>query len=257
MYGNRELKETKVKTVERTLKLLEALAEQSAPVSLTRAGQLSKLSVSTAYRLLNALCRSGFVERDRQTGHYKLGLKAFLIGNAALQNVELRPAARPFLNKLSESCHESAYLAILSGHDVIYADVAKTSSPFQVGIDTGVPVPACQTIAGQVLLAYQSPTEQARLAEIYLADRLIAAIPAFLADLQSVAKNGFACGPSGPEASIGELSYPVFNHQKICVASISIFQPVASMEKCDSNFHLAAPMRQTALDISRSLGAAV
>ena len=94
-----EPKEIKVKTVERTLMLLEIMAEESTPLSLTKLGNLSKLSVSTTYRLLSALCRSGFIEKERATGHYKLGLKSFLIGNAALQSVELRPTALPYMER--------------------------------------------------------------------------------------------------------------------------------------------------------------
>ncbi len=113
-------REIRVQTVERSLKLLEVLAEQSTPLTLTRIGQLSNLNLSSAYRILNTLCRSGFVEREKTTGHYQLGLKAFLIGNAVLQRMNIREVALPYLSRFVENTNETIYLAILSHQNVIY-----------------------------------------------------------------------------------------------------------------------------------------
>ena len=87
MRANTEPRVVRVQSVERSLALLEIMAEHSAPLPLSRIGKLANLNLSTAYRLLNALCRSGFIERESSNGYYKLGLKTFLIGNAVLQRI--------------------------------------------------------------------------------------------------------------------------------------------------------------------------
>jgi IclR family acetate operon transcriptional repressor len=247
-------KEIKVKTVERTLGLLEVLAEQSTPLPLTRIGQIAKLSVSTTYRLLNTLCRSGFVERDKTTGHYRLGLKAFLIGNAALKNIELRPIALPHLDQLAQNLGESIFLAILSNQNVIYSDCIKTVGPIQVGIQTGMPIPACQTSSGKVLIAYLSLQEQQGLAEFFLSNHLLSDKQKFLEELTSIKLQGFCSGMSGVGETIREISVPIFNYLRMCVGTISIFRLINGAVLTDMEENILTLVKKTSIDISRAMG---
>lgn len=252
MRINTEPKEVKVKTVEKTLKLLEILAENNGPIPLTRLGQMSNLSLSTAHRLLNTLCRNGFVERERVTGHYKLGIKAFLIGNAALQNVDLRPTALPYLSKLAEKTNESTYLAILTHQDVIYSDSVKTSGPIQFGIQTGIPIPAFQTNSGKVLLAYLPNPDLQTILEIYRSQNLITDLSKLVEELQTIKESGFSTGITELGSSIKEISAPIFNHLKICVGAVSIF--VTGRYDQEQEAALNQEVIKTAFDISNAMG---
>jgi IclR family acetate operon transcriptional repressor len=254
MRANRELKEVKVKTVEKSLSLLELLAAQNTPLSLTRLGQLSSLSISTAYRLLNTLCRSGFVERDKQTGCYKLGLKAYLIGNAALQKVELRNVAIPYLTHLAKKIGTSIYLAIFSQPSVFYSDCIKTSHPIQIGIQTGMPFPACQTSSGKVFLAYLTLEEQLELIDHYMKNDFIANSQVFLKELALIQKNGYAGGTGDSDGKIREFSVPLFNHAKKCVGAISTFGSPYGPELNATELKIISQLKSTGLEISKTLG---
>lgn len=254
MRAQRELKEVKVKTVEKTLSLLELLATQNVPLSLTRIGHLSSMSISTAYRLLNTLNRSGFVERDQLTGHYQLGIKAFLIGNAALQKVELRDVALPHLNRLSKSCQESVYLAIFSQQSVFYSDCVKTNNPIQIGIRTGTPFPACQTSSGKVFIAYLTLEEQLELIEFYLRNNYIKDSQSFLKELAQIQKNGYSAGTSDFGGVVREFSAPIFKNSNLCVGAISIFGTVYGEELTDAEKAIISQLKNTSVEISKSLG---
>jgi IclR family acetate operon transcriptional repressor len=254
MRASREHKEVKVKTVEKSLSLLELLAEQNAPLSLTRIGQLSALSISTAYRLLNTLCRNGFVEREKQTGCYRLGIKAFLIGNAALQKVELRNVALPYLTQLSKKTAATIYLAIFSQPDVFYSDCVKTSNPIQIGIQTGTPFPACQTNSGKVFIAYLTLEEQLELIDHYSQNGLIKDTQAFLKELALIQKNGFAGGIGDFGNKVREFSVPLFNHLKKCVGVISCFSPLHAEKLNEAELKMVNQLKTTALEISNALG---
>jgi DNA-binding IclR family transcriptional regulator len=249
-----EPREIKVKTVEKTLTILEILAEQNKPLSLTLLGRLSKLSLSTTYRLLNTLCQSGFIERELSTGHYKLGLKAFLIGNAALQNIELRPTALPYLKQLAQNCAESIYLAIRSGENILYSDCVKTTSPIQIGIQTGVLIPASQTSSGKVIIANLSLVEQQGFAELYLKNKLIANLENFLAELKTIKLSGFCAGINNSVGTFRELSVPIYNHLTICVGAISIIQLGAGKVLTKTEEKLLEQLNETSLRISQALG---
>lgn len=246
--------EIKVKTVERTLMLLEVLAEQNIPLSLTKISRLGKLSISTTYRLLNTLNRNGFVERDKTTGFYKLGLKAFLIGNAALKSMELRQIALPYLNHLSQSIHESVYLGILTNQNVIYSDCVKTSGPIQIGVQTGVPLPAYQTSSGRLLLAFLTSTERNELIELFYKDRLIPDRDLFLEELEQIKTQGYAAGSNETMGQIREISVPVFNYLKNCTGSISIFKPITQSQLTESDRKSLDTMKDTGYSLSQALG---
>jgi IclR family acetate operon transcriptional repressor len=254
MNPNRELKEVKVKTVEKTLSLLELLAAQNVPLSLTRISQLSNLSISTVYRLLNTLCRSGFVERDQLTGHYKLGIKAFLIGNAALQKVELRNVALPYLTQLSKTCNKSIYLSIFSQQNIIYSDCIRTTSPVQIGIQTGIPIPACRTSSGKVLVAHFSLEEQLNLADFYYKNLLVQDQQAFLKELAVIQKNGYSSGTGDFGGTVREFSTPIFDHSKKCVGAASIFGPVLDVNLTEADLKIIQQLKIVTADISKALG---
>jgi IclR family acetate operon transcriptional repressor len=254
MKANRELKEVKVKTVEKSLTLLELLAAQTAPLSLTRIGQLSALSISTTYRLLNTLCRSGFVERDKQTSCYKLGLKAFLIGNAALQKVELRSVALPYLTQLARKAASPIYLAIFSQPNVFYSDCIKTSNPIQIGIQTGTPFPACQTNSGKVFLACLTLEEQLDLVDYYVKNSLVRDTQAFLKELALIQKNGYTSGAEELGGKVREFSVPLYNHTRKCVGVISIFSSFHGAALTETEQKTLTQLRNTSLEISQALG---
>lgn len=247
-------REIKVKTVERTLMLLEIMAEQSRSLTLTRLSQLSRLSVSTTYRLLCTLSRSGFVERVPISGEYKLGIKAFLIGNAAMQVIDQRSIAMPILNRLAGECDGSLYLAMLSGSNVIYTDSVKTSGPLQIGIQTGIPLPACKTCSGKVLLAYATHAEQARLAGIYHDDRLIDDISGFLNDLREIEKRGYHTEISAFDGGIRELSVPLFDRTQTCTGAISVFRAGSGSDLGDADHSLLEKLILTGREISKAMG---
>lgn len=249
-----EPREIKVKTVERTLMLLEIMAEQSRPLTLTRLSQLSHLSVSTTYRLLSTLNRSGFVEREKISGEYKLGIKAFLIGNAAMQAIDQRSIAMPILNRLARECDGSVYLAMLSGPNVIYTDNAKTSGPLQIGIQTGIPIPACKTCSGKVLLAYANQAEQARLAGIYREDQLIHDLSSFFKDLHEIGERGYHTEISAFGGGIRELSVPLFDRTQACTGAVSVFRAGSGANLSDADQSLLEKLISTGREISKAMG---
>lgn len=249
MDNAKKSRDIKIKTVEKALTLLEILAEQNVSLPLTRLTQLSKISLSTCYRLMNTLWRNGFVERDNATDCYKLGFKAFLIGNAALQNIDLRPIAMPYLKQLAEVCDESIFLAILFGQNVTYLENVKKSDSIQVGIQTGVPIPACYTSSGKLLLANLPISEQKALTEIYLSNRQINDKEKFLDELKSIKSQDFCSGVSGLGGTI-EISAPIYNYLKACVGTISIFRLTNNTE----TKNVLCLIKKTSIEISRAIG---
>jgi DNA-binding IclR family transcriptional regulator len=254
MKSTTKQREIRVQTVERSLMLLEVLAQQSVPLTLTRIGQLTKLNLSSAYRILNTLCRSGFVERERNTGHYQLGLKAFLIGNAVLQRLNIREIALPHLNQFAENCNQSIYLSILTNQNVIYTDAIRSTGLIQISIQTGLQFPACQTSAGKVLLANLSRQEQPLIINQYIQNQLITDSQSFQSVLDSIRIKGHIDGVIHFKESIREISVPIYSYLGKCVGAISIFLQAGNLVAGEPEHILLKEIKLTASRISLAMG---
>ncbi|MGE5583025.1 MAG: IclR family transcriptional regulator [Bacillota bacterium] len=244
--------EMRVKTVERSLAILEVMAQQNTALPLTEVSKLAHLNISTTYRLLSALRNSGFVEREIITGFYRLGLKAFLIGNAVLQQMDIRKTALPYLNALMQATGESVYLAMLSGSNVIYTDAVKSPALIQPAIQTGIPIPACQTCAGKILLAGLPLQEQQVYAERYVKMALITDEQLFLDELDGLYKQGMAIDLN--RVQIYEISAPVYCFSKKCAGAISIFGAAGGEGGVNQADTIPEQLLNTAKEVSQMMG---
>ena len=65
-----------VRSVSRIFDILEILARQKEPVSLTEIARGCGLSKATAFRLIQTMCNRGYAEEDAEAG-YMLGPKSW------------------------------------------------------------------------------------------------------------------------------------------------------------------------------------
>ncbi len=152
-----------VRSVEKAVEVLVAVAEASEPVSLTDVASQTGLPVATAKRLLDTLTKTHLLSKKNKL--YSPGIRLFEIGKKAEQRMDLVSAAMPYLTDLRDKVGESANLAVLDKTDVVY--LASVESPRMMRTFTvpGARVPAHCTGVGKVLLAQKSDKELRKLYE--------------------------------------------------------------------------------------------
>src|SRR2546428_4718768 len=90
----------KVQVLDRSLAIIDALANARDDASLAELAEEVKLHKSTVHRLTSILERHRILERDRQSGRYRLGLRLFELGSIALGRFNIPDRAPPYLGKL-------------------------------------------------------------------------------------------------------------------------------------------------------------
>src|SRR5215475_12120017 len=90
----------KVQVLDRSLAIIDALANARDDSSLAELAEKVKLHKSTVHRLTSILERQRLVERERRTGRYRLGLRLFELGSIAMGRVDIRDRAHPHLENL-------------------------------------------------------------------------------------------------------------------------------------------------------------
>src|ERR1039458_9295308 len=95
-----EVKEYSVPSLERALSILQCLGHSKRGFSISEIGRRLKIPKSSAHLILTTLERRGFLQKNTQTGRYHFGLQLVKISRSALENLDLREEAGPFLRSL-------------------------------------------------------------------------------------------------------------------------------------------------------------
>jgi DNA-binding IclR family transcriptional regulator len=248
---------SQVKSLSRALCLLEALREFPEGSTLSTLCERTSLPKGTAHRLLTTLIDHGFVEQDHH--RYRIGVKAFVVGNAFLAHLDLRARALPYLMELRNHSGESVQLAVLENMQVVYIERVLSHSPVAyMKSRVGAMLPAYCTALGKALLAFSSP----ELVQRYLdAVPLVAQTPHtitnpehLLQELDSIRRRGYAVDRGERELSVRCIAAPVFNHEGTVTAAVSVAGPAERMPWPLEDSPLAAQVVETARAISAAIG---
>lgn len=146
-----------VQSIDRAFLLLDRLA--SGELGVTELAIQTDLPKSTVARLLQTLVGLGAVERNANTGRYRIGAKISSLAGAAEPGSHLVPRARPLLSMLAREVGENAGLSVPDGYRVRYIDQVDSDNAVQVRNWTGELIAMHVVSAGLVMLA-QWPGER-------------------------------------------------------------------------------------------------
>jgi len=255
---NSQVKEKAVQSVERTLRILELMADQGNPMALSEISSQLGLKISTTHRLLKTLIIKGFAEQDPYTGKYKLGIKTFRIGNTALYALDIRSVARPYLKRLTEKYKETSNLAILDQGDVVYIDQVESEKMVKMIAKLGSRGPSHSNAVGKALLAHLSGSELERFLKGRKLQRFtphtIVSPDVLKKELEKVKARGYAVDQEETEEGICCVASPIWNHLGRVTAAIGISGPSNRISLTFIETELAREIRQTALEVSFKLG---
>lgn len=150
-----------VHSVEKAIRLLDCFWEAGTSLSLTELVQRTGWPKSTVHGLLASMVESAVVEQDGADGRYRLGYHLFELGSMVAASWDVVGVVRPRLEQIAEMVGESAYLARLSGDELILVECVEPRSGFRVSSEPGSRIPLHCSSQGKCILAAM-PEEQAR-----------------------------------------------------------------------------------------------
>jgi DNA-binding IclR family transcriptional regulator len=189
---------------------------------------------SSVHRGLATLIGIGFVEQDQSTSRYRLTLKMWRIGMAALADLDLVTLARPHLESLMTAADETVHLSVLDpSGDVIYVSKVESARSIRVQTQLGKLNPSHLTATGRAILAFRKD-----MAEKVLSRPLRPVTPLSIADpkrirvtLSDVARKGFAVTKGENHVEMGGIAAPIRDHSGEVVASCGVAIPVFRMDR--------------------------
>lgn len=249
-----------IQSVTRALSLLELLAKETSTISLSELSHKANLKMATVHRLLTTLMNRGFVEQDNLTLRYRLGIKLFEIGNAALIVNDLRSIVRPFLKQLSEQVNETINLAILDGTEVVYIDQLESTNMVIVKMfaRVGSRGPAYCTGTGKVLLADLSVDELRKrfsgVEFVKFTEYTITDIDRLIEALLKIKKQGYALDFSERDPGVICIAAPIYNYEGRVQAAISVSTPAQRISEERIEKEILPLLLNITAQVSQKLG---
>ncbi|MCA1927389.1 MAG: IclR family transcriptional regulator [Calditerrivibrio sp.] len=223
--------------------------------------ELSKqlgLHKNNVFRLLATLESRGYIEQNKATENYRLGIEIFDLGQKYLNKLGLLKLARPFMEKVVSEINESVYIGILKEGSVVYLDIVEAMQTIKIVSRVGKDVPAYCTAIGKIQLAYASEEE---LNKIYMGARLkkytdktITSLPELKKHLKVVTENDYAIDDEEFEESVRNVGVPIKNYEGVSIAAISATGPICRMTPSKIENEVLPALKKYAREISKRLG---
>jgi IclR family KDG regulon transcriptional repressor len=245
-----------IPALQRGLHLLHPFSESPHRLIAKQVVDRSRLPMSTIHRFLANLLTAGFLHRDAE-GYHHLGIACFTIGEAVIEQLNIRRLSLPYLRELNQQTRETIHLTLPHGLSAAYVENLDSPEPLRIHSRIGSAIPLYSTAVGNVMLAHMPPEEQDRvLLELSfrpLTPNLVGNPQELETELYRDRKNGHACDLEEHEVHIRCVAAPIWDHTGSVQASLSTTAPTVRMPV--TRLRQLAPLIQAAgLQISIELG---
>ncbi len=247
-----------IKSVSNALDLLEALTGEEAELGVTELAKRLSLHKNNVFRLLATLELRGYVEQNKITENYRLGLKPLQLGKAFQKHCGLTTRSREITRQLVADCNETVSIGVFRGGKVIYIDVEETAKSVRVVSRLGAVLPAHCTSIGKVMLAFRSQKE---ILELLKETPLKPYTPQTLTDPQAlmhqfdqIRRQGYATDNEEYEESVKCVAVPIRNYSRQVVAGMSLSGPAHRLPEHRLRDELIPLIVDAGRELSRRLG---
>lgn len=216
------------RSVERTLDILLTFLREGRELGITELSRGLKLPKATVHRLVATLVGRGFLTRNPQTAHYRIGLNLFRLGSLFLAQAEVRQAALPVIHELAHATRETVNLNVVIDRCRVCIEKAESTHDIRHFVELGRPLPLYGGASGKVLLAFLDDAEiDAVIAEglTPLTPRTIIAPDRVIRNLAEIRRRGYATSADERVPGASAVSAPVRDGTGRVVAGLTISGP--------------------------------
>lgn len=220
------------RSVLRAFSILRAFHHEDEWVSVSEISRRADLPFASTYRLLQTLEETGAAERA-ENGSYRLGyLLASLSQNVDIDDC-LFKASRDLMSRLSKSLNVSTFLGRLDGGMVTFVGRVLTPNATRKFVTVGSQSSAYSLALGRVMLANLPSEDLDDVIDEFefrpLTPHTTTNRSAFMAELASVRRCGFAVEREQTYLGMGCVAVPIHDDEGRVMAAISASEEVQKL----------------------------
>lgn len=192
-------------TADRALDILLLFSDSRLVVGGQEVADHLGVARSTAYRYLQSLVSSGFIEEQRPAG-YRLGPRVFELARLGRKGLGLSEVSRPVMRELADRVGEAVLLTRRTGATVVCLEREETEHPVRLSYERGHVLPINAGASALVLLAWAPERE---IDEVIADSGLPRFTAATVTDAKALRERLAAIRERGTAVSRGELDEDV------------------------------------------------
>ena len=248
-----------IQAVVHALTLLEEFSGDVDELGVTELSKRLKLHKNNVFRLLATLEEKGYIEQNKVTENYRLGIKSLELGQTFIRQMGVLRQAHPVMEKLCKSLRENVYVGVIRNHNVVYLDVVESDQAVRVVSRVGAQLPVWCSAIGKAQVASMNLGE---LEKILPSDKNWEACTpksikdkeSFLRELEVIREQGYAVDDEEYDLDVKCVGAAIRDYTKRVVAGISVSGPSFRLTDEYIKEKVAPMVKQAAAEISQRLG---
>ncbi|MGE3363186.1 MAG: IclR family transcriptional regulator [Rhizobiaceae bacterium] len=245
-----------VKSVHLAFEVLEAVAFEPGEIGVSELANKLQTTKGTVFRHLQTLVERGYLIQNAATQRYRVGARAYLIGRAAAERVDIITGSQDALRSLRDETGETVVVSSLSNRGNIVMNTMIGKSPLEIGVKVGSMLEPHATAQGKAVLAFDSQgliKQLRRRGLVGLTPYTVTDIDELERQLEAVRTRGYATAAEEMLLGISALAAPVMDGSGKTVGSIAIVGSIQNIGREPSPEQIEAVLR-AAQRVSWNLG---
>ena len=246
-----------IQSVSHALDVLEQFHGNVDEIGVTELSKRLKLHKNNVFRLLATLEARGYIEQNKISENYRLGLRCLQLGQTFIHQMGLLLQARVVLEELSKATKESAYVAIRKGSAIIPLDFVEPARAVRVVSFLGTVLPPHCTAAGKAHLVFEaegSPGENVPECLERYTDRTSGEFNALREQMKIFGECGYAVEPGEFAEDVNAVAVPIRDYTRSLVGTIAVVGPTHRFSDDAIDNEIAPVLLQAGAELSKRLG---
>jgi IclR family transcriptional regulator, acetate operon repressor len=216
---------TTLRTAERALAFLQAVAEAPRPPRLKDVTATIGVNITTGYHLLNTLQQAGYLTKESD-GTLRIGWQVEILHQGMLRHFVLGRDLHPVIEELAARTGETAYVAGLSKDGVVIQALVEASQAVRVtGHHVGFSGAEHIRASGKAVLAHLDDHSRDRILARCMGDAPPKARQAVFSELASVRQQGWALDEGEYQEGVCCAATAFFRSGGVVAGSITVSAP--------------------------------
>ena len=245
-----------IQSVSHALDVLEQFAGEADELGVTELSKRLKLHKNNVFRLLATLEARGYIEQNKATENYRLGVRCLRLGQRFVLQTGLLRQARPVMQQIAKASRETALIAVVRNGTVVPLDAVETEQPVRLVSRIGDFLPLHCTAAGKLHLAFADDELRAALPETLqkFTEKTILDRHVLTQQLKKVAENGYAVDLGEHIEDVRAVAVPVRDYTRAVVGSLAVSGPAYRLSQERIEKEVVPLMIKAGRELSTRLG---
>jgi IclR family KDG regulon transcriptional repressor len=189
-------KEISSRSTFRVVSVLNCFTPEKLELSAYEISRMTRIPMTTTYRILADLAKGRLLERDPNSGKYKIGVDLYFLGSLYLNTQDYLKIAGPVIKTLNDLTGEAVFVGVFEKGNVVHVLKEESKHAFRFADTIGTIVPAYAIAMGKAFLC---ELDEAEIDSLYtdenlkpLTEKTIKTKTELKLELEQVKKTGVA-----------------------------------------------------------------